>query len=164
MKEKYIHIFSIAGVVCGLVFITFLYWAEPRSLAEVTSKGQVVLGTYGVDKAEFDRGMTAFRAEDYAGARAAFERADPEKRDAATQYYIAYSYYRQGWGRFSNDDALFAQGITAVDRVIAIDPNYRSADPSLAMKTPTELKTELDEGLKLTPSDLNPFKLTNERK
>lgn len=164
MKEKYIHILSIAGVVCGFVFITFLYWAEPRSLAEVTSKGQVVIGTYSIDKAEFDRGVTAFRAEDFASARAAFDRADPEKRDAATQFYIAYSFYRQGWGRVSNDDKLFAQGVAAVDRVIAIDPNFRSSDAALTMRTPTELKTELDEGLKLTPSDLNPLKLMKERK
>ena len=164
MKEKYIHFLSVAAVVCGFVFITFLYWAEPRSLAEVTSKGQVALGTYGIDKAEFDRGVTAFRAEDFIGARAAFDRADPEKRDAATQFYVAYSFYRQGWGRVSSDDKLFAQGIAAVDRLIAIDPNYRSTDASLAMRTPTELKIELDEGLKLTPSDLNPLKLIKERK
>ena len=37
-------------------------------------------------------------------ARAMFDEADPEKRDGRTQFYIAYSFYRQGWGRFSNDD------------------------------------------------------------
>jgi len=40
-------------------------------------------------------------------ARDFFQKADPENRDAKTQYYIAYSYYRQGWGKLYNDDALF---------------------------------------------------------
>ncbi len=54
-----------------------------------------------------------FRAEDYIGARAAFDRVDPEKRDANTQFYIGYSYYRQGWSRLSNDDTLFKLGLDA---------------------------------------------------
>ncbi|MEQ1645284.1 MAG: hypothetical protein ABL959_17675, partial [Pyrinomonadaceae bacterium] len=78
-----------------------------------------------------------------------------------TQFYIAYSYYRQGWGRVSNDDALFKSGLEAVTRV---DPNFRSTDAALQMKTPAELKFELEEGLKLTASDFNPMKLTKERK
>ena len=40
----------------------------------------------------------------------AFARADPAVRDARTQFYIAYSYYRQGWGRLYHDDALYAEG------------------------------------------------------
>lgn len=164
MKEKYIHILSLAVVALGFLFITFLYWTEPRTLSEVSSKGQVVLGTYTIDKAEYDRGVAAFRADDHVGARAAFDRADPEKRDAATQFYYAYSFYRQGWGRFSNDDQLFTQGLAAVNRVIAIDPNFRSMDANLSMRTPSELKTEFEEGLKITPSDFNPMKLTKERK
>ena len=164
MKEKYIHISSFAIVICGLVLVAFLYWTEPRSLAEVSTKGQVAIGTYSIDKAEFEHGVMAFRTEDFAGARAALDRADPEKRDAATQFYIAYSFYRQGWGRFSNDDALFSQGLSAANRVVSIDPNFRSSDAALGLKTATELKLEFDEGLKLTPSDLNPLKLMRERK
>ena len=90
--------------------------------------------------------------------------ADPEQRDAATQYYIAYSYYRQGWGRLTNDDALFSQGLASVNRVISIEPNFRSDDADLKMKSPYELKQELEEGLKFTMSDLNPMRLTRERK
>lgn len=164
MNQKYIHILAIAITVAGLAFIGFLYVSEPRSLAEVTTKGQVALGTYEINKEEFAAGLNAFRAEEYAGARLAFDRADPEKRDAATQFYIAYSYYRQGWGRLSNDDALFSSGLTAADRVIAIDPKFRTTDEALLTKTATELKTEFEEGLKLTPSDFNPMKLTRERK
>jgi len=161
MKEKYFQILSITVVAVGLTFIAFLYWSQPRTLAEVATKGSVAIGTYAVNKAEFDAGISAFKQDQFVAARTAFERADPEKRDPATQFYIAYSYYRQGWGRVSNDDALFKSGLEAVSR---IDPNFRSTDADLQMKTPAELKFELEEGLKLTVSDFNPMKLTKERK
>ncbi|MFT3744975.1 MAG: hypothetical protein QM785_11870 [Pyrinomonadaceae bacterium] len=164
MKQKYIHISSILLTLAGFVFISFLYISEPRTIAEVTTKGQVAIGIYEINKDEFGRGMNAFRSDDFGGARLAFDRADPEKRDAATQFLIAYSFYRQGWGRLSNDDALFTEGLKATDRVIAIDPNYRTADQTLGIKTATELKTEFEDGLKITPSDFNPMKLTRERK
>lgn len=164
MNPKYIHIFSIVLVIAGFTFVTFLYWAEPKTLAEVTTKGAVVMGTYEINKTEFDQGLASFRQDKFPDARAAFERADPEKRDAATQFYVAYSYYRQGWGRVSNDDDLFKLGLAAVDRLIAVNPNYRTADETLAIKTSAELKNEFEEGLKITPSDFNPMKLTRERK
>jgi hypothetical protein len=164
MKQKYIQILSILITVAGFIFITFLYWTEPRTIAEVSSKGQVALGTYEVDRAEFDHGLADFKRDEFAAARAAFDRADPQKRDAITQFYIAYSYYRQGWGRVSNDDALFQAGLESVRRVIALEPNFRIVDDSLKMKSAVELQTELEEGLKLTISDLNPLKLTRERK
>lgn len=164
MNQKYIQIISIILTVAGFAFITFLYWTEPRSLAEVTSKGQVVLGTYEINKNEFDEGLASFRKDAFPDARAAFERADPEKRDTNTQFYIAYSFYRQGWGRVSNDDDLFKAGHDAVNRVTALNPNFRTSDAGLIMKTPAELKNEFEEGLKITPSDFNPLKLTRERK
>ncbi len=164
MKEKYIQIIAIVLTFAGFAFITFLYWTEPRSLAEVTSKGQVVLGTYEINKAEFDTGLASFRREEFPAARIAFERADPEKRDANTQFYVAYSFYRQGWGRVSNDDDLFKAGIEAVNRVIGLNANFSASDAMLVMKTPAELKNELEEGLKITPSDFNPLKLARERK
>ena len=164
MKTRYIHISAILITLAGFTLISFLYWTEPKSLAEMTTKGSVAIGTYTVDRAAFEQGLASFRNDAFPDARAAFNRADPEKRDAATQFYIAYSYYRQGWGRLSNDDTLFEPGLEAVNRVMTIDPNYRSSDSNLAMKTSAELKNELEEGLKITPSDFNPMKLTRERK
>jgi len=164
MKVKYIHFSGIAIIIIGFVLIGFLYVSQPRSLAEVTTKGQVALGTYDINTQEFDAGLAAFRRDEFLAARAAFDRADPEKRDAATQFYSAYSYYRQGWGRVSNDDALFQSGLEAANRVIALNPGFRSTDESLQIKTAVELKNELEGGLKLTPSDFNPLKLTRERK
>lgn len=164
MKKSYLHIFSIAITMSGLTFIAFLYWSQPKTLAEVPTKGSVTIGTYTVDAKEFERGLELFRSNDFIGARAAFARADPERHDANTQFYVSYSFYRQGWGRLSNDDTLFKPGLDAANNVMELDPKFRSTDESLVMKTPSELKNELEEGLKLTPSDFNPMKLTRERK
>jgi glutamine cyclotransferase len=164
MNERYIQILGIMLVLTGSIVIAFLYWTEPRSLAEVSTKGQVAIGTYSIDKEAFAQGISLFTKDDCAGARAAFARADPEQRDANTQFYVAYSYYRQGWGRIYNDDAFFTEGVKIIDHVIALDPNYRSTDETLAMRTPAELKNELEEGLKITPSDFNPMRLTRDRK
>ncbi|MEO6654478.1 MAG: hypothetical protein ABIO36_00195 [Pyrinomonadaceae bacterium] len=164
MNDKHIQILGIILTLTGLAFIGFLYVAEPRTLAEVTTKGSVVLGTYEINKTEFETGLASFRKDEFPAARAAFDRADPEKRDATTQYYTAYSYYRQGWGRISNDDALFKAGLEVVNRVIELDTNYRTTDETLGIKTPAELKNEFEEGLKITLSDFNPMKLTRERK
>src|SRR5688572_9034853 len=125
MKDKYLHILSVVLVIAGLVSIVFLYSTEPRSFAEVTTRGQVVLGTYVIDQALFEQGLANFKRDELIAARSAFERADPENRDARTQFYIAYSYYRQGWGRVTNDDALFKAGIEAATRSITADPNFR---------------------------------------
>ena len=175
MKEKYIQALGILMTVVYAVFVVFLYWAEPKSLEEVSSKakttlenvstkGQVIIGTYEIDQARFDEGLAAFRQDNFLVARDRFEKADPEKRDAKTQYYIAYSYYRQGWGRVTNDDMLFKQGLDQVNRVIMLDGNFRSTDENLQIKTPVELKNEFEEGLQVTASDFNPMKMFNERK
>jgi hypothetical protein len=175
MKEKYIQALGILMTALYAVFVVFLYWAEPKSLEEVSTKarttienvstkGQVIIGTYEIDQARFEEGLAAFRQDNFLVARERFEKADPEKRDAKVQYYIAYSFYRQGWGRVSSDDILFKQGLDQVGRVIALDGNFRAADDNLQIKTPVELKNEFEEGLKTTASDFNPLKVFNERK
>jgi len=175
VKEKYIQILGIALTAVYGVFIVFLYAVEPRSLAEVPSKarttienaattGQVIIGTYKIDQAKFEAGLQAFRLDNFVLARDQFDKADPEKRDARTQFYVAYSFYRQGWGRVSSDDALFRQGIEVLSRVQSLDPNFRSDDPDLKLHTPGELRSEMEEGLKVTADDFNPLKVLRERK
>jgi hypothetical protein len=175
MKEKHIQISGILLTVVYGFLILWLYWAEPKSLGDVSVKaketlentsvkGQVMIGVYEVDPAIFQQGLAAFRTDNFVAARDAFLRADPERRDAKTQFYIAYSYYRQGFGKISNDDALFKQGLEETARVTALDRNFRADDPDLQMRTPAELKNELEEGLKVTASDFNPFKVLRERK
>ncbi|MDQ2747693.1 MAG: hypothetical protein M3T96_10600, partial [Acidobacteriota bacterium] len=152
-----------------------LYVAEPKSLDElpskaqatidnVTTKTQIAIGTYEVNQAQFDDGLKAFRADNFVAARDSFEKADVEKRDAKTQFYIAYSFYRQGFGKFYSDDALFKRGLEQINRVIALDKNFKSDDADLRLRTAAELKNEFEEGLKITASDFNPFKVLRERK
>jgi hypothetical protein len=175
MKEKYIQILGIVLTLVYGFFILWLYWAAPKNLVEVstkaketientTTKGQVIIGTYEVDEAKFNDGLKSFRSDSFVAARSFFENADPERRDAKTQFYIAYSYYRQGFGKLYNDDELFRKGLEQTNRVIALDKNFKSDDADLKMKTPAELKNEFEEGLRVTAEDFNPLKLTRERK
>lgn len=175
MKEKYIQIAGTSVAAVYFVFIVFLYAAEPRSIEDISikarstvenaaTKGQVMTGTYQVDAAKFNEALKAFNQKNFVAARDLYERADPEKRDAKTQFYIAYSLYRQGWGRVSNDDELFKRSLETVDRVTTLDRDFRTDDPGLTLRTPAELKFELEEGLKITIDDFNPFKLVRDRK
>ena len=175
MNEKHIQISGIFLAVVYAVFIAWLYIAEPKSLDElpakaqttienVTTKTQIAIGTYEIDRAKFNEGLAAFRQNNFIVARDNFQRADSERRDARTQFYIAYSFYRQGFGRVSNDDALFKQGFEQTSRVIELDKNFKSDDAGLQLKTPIELKNELEEGLKVTAGDFNPLKVLRERK
>jgi len=175
MNEKYIQILGLALIAVYGVFVIFLYAAEPRSIEEISikaksavedavTKGQVMTGTYEIDQAKFGAGVQAFRQDNFVAARDAFERADPEHRDSRTQFYIAYSFYRQGWGRVSNDDALFKQALESVERVALLDRNFRSDDANLQLRTPAELRSELEEGMQVTADDFNPLRLVRERK
>jgi tetratricopeptide (TPR) repeat protein len=124
------------------------------------------VGAYHVDAQATADGLAFFRRDAFAEARAAFERADPAHRDARTQFYTAYSYYRQGWGRVYNDDALFRKGIEAVDLAIVLAPDHRLVvdDPDLAMRSADELKAELERGVTRDASDFNPLKVFRTRK
>ncbi|MBA4182859.1 MAG: hypothetical protein H0X49_02460 [Acidobacteria bacterium] len=175
MNEKHIQALGIFLTAFYAIFIAWLYLVEPKSLEElptkaqttienVTTKTQVAIGTYEVDQAKLNEGLKAFRADNFIVARDNFGKADTEKRDAKTQFYIAYSFYRQGFGKISNDDALFKQGLEQTNRVIALDKNFKSDDANLQIKTPVELKNEFEEGLKVTVSDFNPLKVLRERK
>ena len=175
MNEKYIQILGLVVTLLYGVFVIFLYAAEPRSIEEISikakstvenavTKGQVITGTYKIDEGKFNEGIQAFRRDNFIAARDSFERADPEKRDPKTQFYIAYTFYRQGWGRISNDDALFKQALESVERVSLLDPNFRSDDANLQLRTPAELRNELEEGVKITADDFNPLRLVRERK
>jgi hypothetical protein len=175
MNEKYLQIFSIAMISIFGIFIIWIYWAAPKNLEEVsskaqktienvTTKAQVVTNTYEVDEVKYQEGLQAFRSDNFVLARDLFSRADPENRDANVQFYIAYSFYRQGFGRISNDDELFAKGLEQINRVIMLDKDFKYTDENLQIKTPIELKNEFEEGLRVTASDFNPLKVLRERK
>ncbi len=161
MNEKHIQISGIILIIIFGAFIVWLYVSEPKNLVEVATKATVTVGTYEVNKVKFDEGLLQFRNENYAVARDFFNQADTEKRDDKTQFYIAYSFYRQGFGKVYSDNNLYKQSLEIVNK---IDRNFKSDDINLQMKTPAELKNELEEGLKVTPDDFNPLKVLRERK
>jgi len=159
----------IAGLVVSLAYAAFIIWlyaAQPQTVAQVTGSMASGIGAYRVDTQAASDAMGFFYRDRFPEARAAFERADPAQRDARTQFYIAYSYYRQGWGRVYNDDTLFRKGIEAVDRAIAAAPDHRLVvdDPELGMKTGDELKAELERGVTREAANFNPLKVFRSRK
>ena len=162
---KTVQIIGILLTLTYAAFIVWLYAAQPASVSQISSKAGVAVGVYEIDRAKFDEGLRFFRQENYPAARADFGLADREQRDARTQFYIAYSFYRQGFGRVYNDQNLFKQGLTAVDRALNLDSNFKSDDQDLKMQTPVELKTELEAGTQAAKiDDLNPLKVLRERK
>lgn len=147
-------------------FIVWLYATGPATMAEVTGGVAAGFNAYRADEASFQQGLQLFRADKFEAARTAFDRSDPAKRDARVQFYVAYSYYRQGWGRFWSDDALFRKGLEALDRAVKADPSGRVAvnDGNLGMTTSDELRAELEDGIRRDASDYNPLRVTRKRK
>lgn len=166
MQHRLIQSVGVAWTLLYALFIIWIYATEPRSFREVATGAQVVAGTYEVDKEKFNEGLRLFRAEQFRAARDEWGRADPQQRDARTQFYIAYAFYREGWGRVYNDDALFKQGLDAANRAIILSQNERLRvdDADLQMHTPAELKAELEKGSERTVEDLNPLKVFRQRK
>lgn len=159
----------IAGLALTLTYSAFILWLyslQPQTVAEVTGGISSSVGAYRVDAQATSDALAFFRRDAFDEARFAFERADPAHRDARTQFYIAYSFYRQGWGRVYNDDALFRKGLEAVDLAIALAPDHRLIvdDPELGMHSADELKAELQRGVTHDASDFNPLKVFRTRK
>ena len=165
MAPTWVRLSGLATSLLYAALIVWLYASQPQTVAEVTGGLTATIGAYRIDGQSFDDGLSFFRKDQFQEARAAFQRADPAQRDARTQFYIAYSFYRQGWGRVYNDDALFKQGLEAVERAIALAPNQRLVvdDPELGVRTGDELRAELQRGLARDASDLNPLRLFRRR-
>jgi hypothetical protein len=162
---------AVRSVGVGLVIaygalIAWLWARQPATLAQVTGGLSAVAGVYTIDQQAFSDGLGFFRNEHFIEARGAFARADPAIRDARTQFYIAYTYYRQGWGRLHHDDRLYGEGLAAIDRAIALAPAGRLVvdDPSLGLHTADELKAELEAGRRVEASDFNPARVFAARK
>jgi hypothetical protein len=166
VKEPVVRGIGLVASVIYAAAITWLYVSQPQTVAQVTGGFASMVGAYEIDRQAFDDGLRFFRREQYVEARAAFARADSAERDARTQFYIAYSYYREGWGRLYNDDALFAKGLAAADKAIALAPNGRLVvdDIELQMRSADELRAELQRGLTREADDFNPLKVFRSRK
>ena len=165
-RERIVRAAGLAVSCVGCVSLLWLFVQQPTNLQELTGAVSASVGAYQINQADFDQGRQFFLAERFIEARAAFARADPASRHAVTQFYIAYSYYRQGWGRIYSDDTLFAQGLEAANRAIALASGgtLHVNDAALDMKTADELKAELERGLTRDASDFNPLRVLRQRR
>lgn len=166
MRDQTVRAIGLVSSAAYAAFIVSLYVQQPQTLAQVTGGLTASIGAYRIDQRAFDDGLELFRRDQHEAARAAFERADPAKQDARTQFYIAYSYYRSGWGRLYQDDELFRQGLDRIDKAIALAPEHRILveDPDLQIRNADELRAELAAGLRTEPSDFNPMRVLRKRK
>ena len=166
MQAKITQLAGLAFTIAYAVFIVWIYATEPRTFKEVAISAEVASGTYQVDQEKFNSALDLFRREQFRAARDEWRRADPAQGDARTQFYIAYSFYREGWGRVYNDQQLFKQGLEAVNRAIALASTSPLIvdDPNLRMHSAAELKAELEQGTERSWSDVNPLKVLRTRK
>lgn len=166
MRERSVRAIGLALALFYASFVVWLYVRQPQTLAEVTGGLTATVGAYRINQQAFDDGLALFRRDEFEASRASFGRADPAGQDARTQFYIAYSYYRSGWGRVYQDNALFSKGLEHVDKAIALAPDRRLVvvDPELSMHSADELRAELAEGLRVEPSDFNPLRVFRKRK
>jgi hypothetical protein len=157
------------GLVLTLVYagvVVWMYAKQPKTIAEVTGGLTATVALYRIDQTSFDQGLAFFHKDQFVEARTALERADPAKQHGVTQFYIAYSYVRQGWGRLYADDALYKQARVTLERAVTVSPGGKvqvDNDPSLALKTSDELKAEIDRGLTREAADFNPFRVFDKR-
>lgn len=166
MQSRIIQLVGLGTTITYAAFILWIYVTEPRTFKEVTTSAEVAAGTYEINHEKFNSALNLFRREQFRAARVEWQQADPAQRDARTQFYIAYSFYREGWGRFYFDQELFKQGMEAVNRAIVLSSASTLIidDPDLHMHTAAELKAELEQGLERNWSDVNPLKILRTRK
>jgi tetratricopeptide (TPR) repeat protein len=156
------------GLVLSLTGASLIAWllaTQPATIADVGGGLAATVGLYRIDQAAFAEGLTYFRQDRFREARLAFARADPAARDPTTQFYVAYSFYRQGWGRVYNDDRLFTEAVRALDRAEASAPEHRVRvdDPTIGLRSSEELRAELERGLTRDLSDFNPMRVFRKR-
>ncbi len=166
MKSRITQVAGLALTIAYAAFIIWIYATEPRTFKEVATGAEVAAGTYQINQEKFDAGHILFLREQFRAARDEWQQADPAQGDARTQFYIAYSFYREGWGRVYNDQDLFKQGLEAVNRAANLGSNTQLTidDPNLKMHTVAELKAELEQGMERSWSDVNPLKVLRTRK
>jgi tetratricopeptide (TPR) repeat protein len=164
--SRCIKVAGLGFTIAYAAFIIWIYATEPRSFKEVTTSAEVAAGTYEINQEKFNSALSLFQREQFRAARNEWQQADPAQRDARSQFYIAYSFYREGWGRIYFDQELFKQGVEAVNRAIALSSTSPLTidDPNLQMHTAAELKAELEQGLERSWSDANPLKVLRTRK
>ena len=94
MQAKIIKVGGLGFTIAYAAFIVWIYATEPRNFKEVTTSAEIAAGTYAIDQEKFNSALALFRREQFRAARDEWQRADPAQRDARTEFYIAYSFYR----------------------------------------------------------------------
>lgn len=120
------------------IFIIWVYWSQPQTIP-----------CAGFERSAFEDGRESFERGELANARTQFDHADPKRCDAETQFYVAYSHYREGCRRgrpVSREQ--FELGLEAVNRAIELTfvQDMRVDDPGLNLPTLQQLKAELEGG------------------
>jgi len=166
MQDRSVRVFGLVLSVCYTASIFWLYTRQPQTVAEATGGLAATIGVYRINQPAFEDGLALFHRDELEASRAAFERADPAGRDPRTQFYIAYAYYRSGWGRLYQDDESFTKGLERIDKAIALAPDGRLIvqDPQLDIHNADELRAELTQGLRTDISDFNPMRVFRKRK
>jgi len=166
MREPVIRGVGLVGSLAYAAVVAWLYASQPQTMAQVTGGFASIVGAYEIDPRAFADGLQFFRRDQFVEARAALLRADPAERDPKVQFYIAYAFYRQGWGRLYNDEVLFGQGLAAINKAIAAASGGRLVvdDPDLQMHSADELRAELQRGITRDMSDFNPMRIFRARK
>ena len=159
MKRK----IQIGGIVIALLYsvsIVWLYVRQPRTFEELKTQASVETNVYRINQENYDEAMRQFDSAQYRVAIDQFELADPARQDPATQFYIAYSYYKLGRGSLYDDDEMFVKGLATVERCLAVAPNniFESDRADLEIRSASALRQRFKEGLEVTPSDFNPLK------
>jgi len=165
MSDSVIRGTGLGLTIAYAVFLGWLLARQPGTLAEVAGPLSSAAGIYRVDQQAFEDGVTHFRNDRFVEARQSFDRADPRQWDALTQFYIAYTFYRQGWGRVTVDEGLYREGLEAVDRALLLAPEGVVVEhPSQQIRTARDLRAELESGLQWEADDFNPLRVFRERK
>ena len=143
---------GIAVAAVLIAFIVSVYVNQPQNVPEMFP------WITPVDREAFESGRNLFHQDEFVAARLEFKRADRSRSDAHTQFYVAYSYYREGCGFITQNDELLEQGLEAVERAIAeaSDGDFPVDDPGIDLKTAEELKEEIEAGLDVSLSDIIP--------
>jgi hypothetical protein len=105
---------QIAGLALTIAYAAFIVWiyaTEPRTFKEVATSAEVASGTYQINQEKFDIRVTLCSCATSFGRRATNGSARIRRRAMRERSFnIAYSFYREGWGRVYYDQALFKQG------------------------------------------------------
>jgi hypothetical protein len=156
------QVIKLTGLILSILYAVIILWfyvRQPRSFAEITTQAAVDINVYSIKQENFDEAIREFNRGHFEVAIEQFKLADTAQRDAPTQFYIAYSYYLLGRGKFADDDDLFRLGLAAIERCLASAPNhiFEIDRQDLEIKNAGQLQARFQEGLQITPADFNPL-------